>query len=177
VADASGNGSGAPAATGRSASESLRRRSRGLVLIAGGAAVALLLEPVGPLALAWLPLLLGASYLLAAVAGGREGALWAPGIVVTVWGLGVLVALGEVGEGRPFGSTTTAALGLGTLLAVAATRVGLRVSALAVAAPVALIGLVFAVQEQGPGALGELAGNGWPYGLALGLWGAWELRP
>jgi hypothetical protein len=66
------------------------RIRRGSVLLAGAAVYALLVY--GPLEFFWTPFLLGLAYLGAAAVGGRRGGFWATGLVLTGWGVGVLLA-------------------------------------------------------------------------------------
>ena len=65
------------------------RIGRGAALLAGAAVYAILVY--GPLEFIWTPFLLGLVYLVAAAVGGRRGGMWATGLVLTGWGIGVLL--------------------------------------------------------------------------------------
>jgi len=66
------------------------RIGRGSALLVGALIYAALVY--GPLGFVWTPLLLGLAYLGAAAAGGRNGGLWPTGLVLTGWGVGVIIA-------------------------------------------------------------------------------------
>ena len=151
---------------------STARRRRGLVLLLGGVLVALTVAPVGGLALYWMPLLLGLTYLAAAAVGGRRGALWAAGLVVTCWGVAVaLVLTGTLHV--DFAGAAVTGLGAGAVLAALLPRVGVASSPVSVAVPVLLVGVLELAQAQQHGVLDR----GWAYGALLVGWGLWELRP
>lgn len=173
----------------RSRAASGERRRRGAVLLAGALVLAVLLagvdgsQPVdigldaGPLPLPfyWLPLLTGLTYLAAAAVGGRRGALWAPGLVVTGWGVGVLLTLSGQVDNALFPALSIVGLGAGAVVAALLVRAGFAIGELGIALSVLLAGLFFLLTQRGPVAteLGETL----PYVVLLGLWGLWELRP
>lgn len=144
-------------------------RARGLVLLAGAAAV-LLLVSTGVLSRTWLVLLVGVVYLAAAAAGRSRDALWAPGLVVTAVGL----SLGLwIESGRPFDSFQLTCLlllsvGLGTVL----TGLVADPSPASLAVPPLLLGASFLVDQQ---AVPVLAYASWPYAVLLAAFGAYEL--
>jgi hypothetical protein len=70
------------------------RRRRGVVLLLGAAAVVLLVGDDRPLEFLWLPLVTGLAYLAVAAAGGLDGDLWGPALVVTGFGVGVGLTVG-----------------------------------------------------------------------------------
>lgn len=165
------------------------RRKRGGVLLAGAVVLAVLLAGVdgsqlvdtgldaGPLPLPfyWLPLLTGLTYLGAAAVGGKRGALWAPGLVVTGWGVGVLLTLSGRVDGELFTALSIVGLGVGAVAVALLGRAGFAVGELGIALSVLLAGVFFLLTQRGPVAteLGETL----PYVVLLGLWGLWELRP
>lgn len=146
-------------------------RRRGTVLLLGAAVVSLVVSPVGGADLYWMPLVLGLTYLLAAMAGGREGALWSAGLVVTSWAVAVLLVLTGTLQ-LDFAGAAVTGLGIGAVLASLLPRVGIPAPALSIAAPVLLVGVLELAQSQLHGPLDK----GWAYGGLLALWGLWELR-
>lgn len=68
------------------------RRLRGAVLLLGAMVLLFTVKPIGPLGYAWVPVLTGLAFLLAAVAGGRRSALWGPGLLITAWGAGQVIS-------------------------------------------------------------------------------------
>lgn len=149
------------------------RRRRGAVLVVGGLAVALLVGDGRPLSFAWLPLVTGAAYLAAAVAGGRDGALWGPALVVLGFGAGVVATVeGPLGADL-FSSVVLIGVGAGAFAATLLPRYRIPVPAPSVAAAVLLSGVFFLLSERGGGAFREPL----LYGALLVAWGAWELRP
>lgn len=151
------------------------RRRRGIVLLVGAALLVLLIG-TDALEFYWLPLITGLVYLAAAAVGGRGGALWATGFMVTGWGIAVLLVSEEV-VGMQYGPAAfLLGLGIGGVLAAVAHQRGLiSVSPLGVAATVALAGLFLAAEIRGLDNV--VAGNVYPYAILLAIWGAWELRP
>ncbi|MCW2613061.1 MAG: hypothetical protein JWN08_55 [Frankiales bacterium] len=149
------------------------RRRRGTVLLLAAVAVVVLVGDDRPLPFLWLPLVTGLGYLLAAAAGGRDGDLWGPGLVVTGFGLGaVLTVDGPVG-GDLFAPVVLTTVGAGAVLALLLPRVGIPVDAMSVAAAVLLSGVFFLLSE--PRVL-DLR-SPLLYGVLLASWGAWEMRP
>ena len=150
------------------------RRRRGLVLLLAAASVLVLVGDDRPLGFVFLPLVTGVGYLLAAAAGGRDGDLWGPGLVVTGFGLGAVLSVeGPVG-GRLFSPVVLTAVGAGAVLAMLLPRVGISVSGLSVASAVLLSGVFFLLTElQATDVFREPL----VYAALLALWGVWELRP
>lgn len=147
------------------------RRRRGIALLIGAVVLALVVQPVGSAAFYWVPLVSGLTYLLAAASGGRRGALWAPGLMLSFWGAAVVLVLGGTTH-VDFASAAVTGLGAGAVAAVALSRVGFAVDAFGIAATVLLAGAFELLDATGPAAFGK----GWLYGGLLGLWGLWELR-
>ena len=150
------------------------RRLRGLVLLVGGLAVALLVGDGRPLSFAWLPLLTGSAYLAAAAAGGRDGALWGPALVVLGFGAGVALTVEGPLGGELFSPVVLTSVGVGALVATLLPRLGIPVPAPSVAAAVLLSGVFFLLSERGPT---ELFRSTLVYGGLLVAWGLWELLP
>lgn len=149
------------------------RRVRGLALLVGGAVTALLLVPIGPVAFYYLPLVTGLTYLVAAALGGRTGALWAPGLIVTGFGVATwLTSPDGLVDGQYSFPLAIVGLGVGALLAAIAAEGGLMVGETSLALAILLTGVfvlaVFRIPELD---------KGWPFGLLLAGWGLWELRP
>ena len=142
-----------------------------MALLVGGVVVALVLEPLGELDFAYLVPLAGLTYLAGAALGGRRGALWAPGLMVTAWGLGV-VAVREGWVDLPEYPLAVLLLGVGASLAVGLAARGFAVDAAGVAGTLVVAGAFFLLVAEGP----ALARDGWPWGVLLVGWGLWELR-
>ena len=133
-----GQGTGRVVDARRSAS-AVGTRRRGVVLIAGGVALALLVRPVGPLAQSWIPLLVGLAFVAAAGLTGPRSPLWGPGLVVSAYGTAEVVNLFTAVPGS--GAWTLVAIGLGGLLAAYLGSRGWAMSAASVASPVVFIGV------------------------------------
>lgn len=156
------------------ADSSSARRRRGAALLGGTVLLALLLGTEA-LPFYWLPTLSGVAYLAGAAAGGRRGALWAPGLMVTGWGIAALLLF----EGAIPGSYTAPAfllgLGIGGVVAAALHQARIiEVSPLGVAVTLVVSGVFLALEVAGTAGI---AGNAYPYAVLLAVWGLWELRP
>ena len=149
------------------------RRRRGVVLLLAAVAVVLLVGDDRPLPFLWLPLVTGLGYLAAAAAGGRDGDLWGPGLVVTGFGLGAVLTVDGPFGGDLFAPVVLTTVGAGAVLAMLLPRAGVVVSGLSVAAAVLLSGVFFLLSEPRVLDLRSPA----LYALLLALWGAWEMRP
>ncbi len=150
-----------------------RLRVRGVLLLLGALAVGLVIKPVGNASLYWMPLMIGLSYLLASLVGGKTGGLWVPGFMITFWGLADMLVL----SGRwhiDFASAAITGIGVGAVIAlVLLPRVDIRVTPAAVAVNLLLIGLLELGEAQLKGPLVK----GWPWALLLVVGALWELRP
>lgn len=146
------------------------RRRRGAALLLGALAVVLLVGDGRPLGFLWLPLVTGLAYLLAAAAGGTDGDLWGPGLVVTGFGLGAVLTVDGPLGGALFSPVVLTTVGAGAVLAMLVPRV----SGMSVAAAVLLSGVFFLLTERGPT---EIFRSTLVYGALLVLWGIWEMRP
>ena len=149
------------------------RRLRGVALLLGGLAVALLVGDDRLLSFAWLPLVTGLGYLAAAAVGGRDGALWGPALVVLGFGAGVVLTVEGPLGGELFSPVVLIGVGTGALLATLLPARGVPVPAPSVAAAVLLSGVFFLLSERG----GELFRSPLLYGALLVVWGLWELAP
>ena len=149
------------------------RRRRGVVLILAAVVVIALVGVGRPLPFLWLPLVTGLGYLAAAAAGGRDGDLWGPGLVVTGFGLGAVLTVDGPFGGDLFAPVVLTAVGAGAVLALLLPRIGITVEAMSVAAAVLLSGVFFLLSE--PRVLGLRSPE--LYAVLLALWGLWEMRP
>jgi len=146
--------------------------ARGVLLLLGGLVVIVLIEPVGPEKLYVMPLVLGLTYIASAVAGGRSGGLWVPGLIVTAWGFATTTVLsGTINV--DFTAAAVLAIGLGAVVATQLPRVGIPCNPLAIAVVVAAIGALELLEAQA----GDVFVDGGPWGVFLVLGGLWELRP
>lgn len=152
----------------------LVRRRRAPALLAGAVSVVLLVGEDRPLDFLWLPLVTGLAYLTAALAGGRDPALWGPACVVTGFGVGVGLTVGGPLGGQLFAPVVLTAVGAGALAAMLLPRVGIAVDGLSVAAAVLLSGVFYLCSERGPT---EVFRSPLVYGALLAAWALWELRP
>jgi len=117
------------------------------VLVGGAVALYVLLE-LGSLEFYWSPLIVGLAYLAAAGSAGPRGSYWATGVVVAVWGTGV-VALGErwITDVDPAAGYLVA-IGLGALVAAGLARAGYAIELLGVAAAIVAAGLFFVLADR-----------------------------
>lgn len=146
-----------------------QRLRQGLVLLAGAVLFAILVGDA-PDRFYLVPLGVGAIYLAAAIAGGRDGGYWATAPVLVGWGLAVV----WVREGSPDLDTAGLYLlgaGLGATAGVLLARRGFRVDPLGLAVTVALAGLVLAFARQWPEVLEEAR----TYALLVGLVGLFNV--
>ncbi len=147
--------------------------ARGAVLLVG-AAVLLLLVDVGGVRYYWVPLMLGVTYLLAAVAGRSTGPLWAPGWVLSVVGLteALWFQANRPADSFELAQLTLLAAGTGAVIAVAMSAVGVRVSTMSLALAVLLTGAFNLAEAK---AVPHVAGNTKLYAALLAAWSLYEL--
>ncbi|MDP3712558.1 MAG: hypothetical protein Q8R60_08750 [Mycobacteriales bacterium] len=120
------------------------------------------------------PLLTGLGYLAGAVAGGPRGALWAPALVVTGWGLGNDAQGWESlsGVGLPESAAHMVGMGLGILALGVLARYGIETTLWGVGLSVLLSGVLFIGQRgEGYQLLNEATG----YSLLLLVYAAAEV--
>ena len=141
------------------------RRWRWVPVLIGAIVVSLAGDPAGVLPFYATPLILGLTYLAAAVAGGRSATMWAPGLVITVWGAGVVAVFSDTIT-ADFTSVAVTALGIGATAAALLGRIGFRVDALAVGLSVLFAGLTELVASFGV----DILGYGWFYGALFAVW-------
>ncbi|MGI8537685.1 MAG: hypothetical protein ACR2K2_14660 [Mycobacteriales bacterium] len=149
----------------------LTRRRRGALALIAGALVEGVLVQQGIIEFFWTPLILGLTYLVAATAAGRKGALWAPGIVVTCWGVAVVLGVKQV---LTFDASLSyyVAAAIGVAIALV-----LRYAVGLAAGPVGLVVSVAVVVAHAIPNLPSWIFQGLTWGIVLGIWGLWELRP
>ena len=162
----------APTRAGLSTSGPSARRRSGAVLLAGALLVSFVVAPGGTAKLYWMPIILGVSYLSAAAVGGKGSPHWAVGLILSSWGLAVLLLLRGTWT-TDFAGTAVMAIGVGLVLAALLPRVGIAVSPALLALPVLLIGVFEFLQAESS----DVFSKGWLYGVILGLRGLYDLRP
>ncbi|MBA3248715.1 MAG: hypothetical protein H0T66_00025 [Geodermatophilaceae bacterium] len=141
------------------------RRWRWVPVLLGALVLILAVEPVGGVPFYSTPLILGLVYLAAAAVGGRRATLWAPGLVITVWGAAVVAVFSDT-ISADFTAVAITALGVGATAAALLGRIGFGVDALSVGLSVLFAGLTQLIASLGLGILGY----GWFYGVLLGVW-------
>jgi hypothetical protein len=143
----------------------VRHVPRWVPVLVGALVVSLALKPVGPVPFYFTPLVLGLTYLAAAATTGRQGTLWGPGCIITLWGVAVALEFSHTTH-ADFTSVAVTALGAGATVAALLGRFGVRTDPLAIALSVLFAGVTELVDAQGVAILGR----GWLYGIVLGLW-------
>jgi len=137
------------------------------VLLGGGAALLAVTAGGDRIPFYWTPLILGLTYLVAAIVDGPRGGYWATALGLTGWGLAVVY----VGEARPTDIDTAGAYlagaGLAGVVAAVLRRRGFLISDLGFAATVALGGVTLALTPQASGTLDDAT----TYAIALGAVG------
>jgi len=137
------------------------------VLLGGGAALLAVTAGADRIPFYWTPLILGLTYLVAAIADGRSGGYWATALGLTGWGLAVVY----LGEARPPDIDTAGAylagVGLAGVVAAVLRRRGFLISDLGFAATVALGGLTLALTPRAAETLEDAT----TYAIALGVVG------
>jgi hypothetical protein len=121
-----------------------------------------------------MPLLVGLGYLAGAVAGGPKGALWAPALIVTGWGLGNDARGWDSlsGIGLPESAAHMCGIGLGILALGVLARYGIETSLWGIGLSVLLSGVLF-VGQRGEGY--ELLNEATGYSLLLLAYAAAEV--
>ncbi len=122
-------------------------RARQAAALLAGALVLELLEVRGSAPFYWTPLVLGLTYLLAAVLGGRRGGYWSTACVLVGWGAGVAI-VGSAGPSLDTSGVYLAGAGLGALVGAGLARRAFDVDAAGMAATIVLGGLVLALSPQ-----------------------------
>ena len=146
-------------------------RHRAAVALLVGALLMELLIQQQTLRFYYTPLIIGLTYLAAGAVNGRRGALWAPGIVTTCWGVAVLLGVHNV--------TTTQ----GKLTYEIAGAIGIAIALLlrftiGLAAGVSGLVVSFGIILLHDNAdVPSWVFKGITFAVLLGAWGLWELRP
>jgi len=141
------------------------------LLLSGGAVLLAVTAGADRIPFYWTPLILGLTYLVAAMVGGSRGGYWATALGLTGWGLAV-VYLAKV---RPPDVDPAGAYLVGVGLAGVAAAVlrgrGLLISELGFAATVAAAGLTLALTSRASGTLDDAT----TYAIALGVVGVFNV--
>lgn len=146
------------------------RRRSALALIAGALVMELVIQQQ-VIKFYYTPLIIGLTYLAAAALAGRKGALWAPGIVTSCWGIAVILGVKNVVTLDSKASYLIAgAIGVAIALALRYT-IGLAAGPIGLAVSIAVI----LVHEYVP--TPSWVYQGVTFAVLLGVWGLWELRP
>ncbi len=146
-------------------------RHRGAIALLAGALALELLVQQEVIRFYYTPLLVGLTYLAAAAVAGRKGALWAPGIITTFWGISVLLSVHGVITIEGSRSYEIAAA-LGVLLALTLRyAIGLAAGVVGMVVSVAVILLHNYAHPP------SWFFQGVTFAVLLGVWGLWELRP
>lgn len=149
----------------------LEGRRRSAVALLVGALVMELVIQQQVLRFYYTPLIVGLTYLTAALVAGRKGALWAPGIVTTCWGISVLLGVhGVVHLKSVLLYNIAAAIGVALALALRF-AIGLAAGVVGLVISVAVI-LVHDYAHSPSWIF-----HGVTFAVLLGVWGLWELRP
>ncbi len=141
------------------------------LLLGGGAALLAATAGADRIPFYWTPLILGLTYLVAAIVDGPRGGYWATALGLTGWGLAV-VYIGDVRppEVEPAGAYL-AGVGLAGVVAAVLRRRGFLISDLGFAATVAAGGLTLALTSRASGTLDDAV----TYAIALGVVGVFNV--
>ncbi len=143
-------------------------RLRHGAIFLGGALIYPLLV-YGPVDFDWTPAILGFVYLLAALAGGRDGGFWPTACVLCGWGLAVLLVR-EASLEVPEAAATLAGAGAGVVAAGLLARSGFDVDFLGTGAVALVAGILYSLQ----GHVSVILEPGL-YAITLGLVGAFNV--
>lgn len=146
------------------------RHRSAIALLAGALAMELLIQQQA-IRFYYTPFAVGLTYLTAAAVSGRKGALWAPGIITTFWGIAVLLGVHNVItiDGK---RSYEIAAALGVLLAlVLRYAIGLAAGVVGI---VVSVGVILVHNYAHPP---SWLFHGITFAVLLGVWGLWELRP
>lgn len=145
-------------------------RHRSAIALLVGAAAMLALIQTGAVRFYYTPLVVGLTYLAAAAVAGRRGALWAPGIITSLWGVAVLLGVHNVTRGSKASYELAGAIGIALSLLLRYT-IGLAAG---------FIGMVVAfgvILIHDNGHAPSWVFKGVTFAALLAVWGLWELRP
>ena len=147
---------------------SLRVR-QGLILLAGALAILLLIGGSHS-GFLWTPLSLGLTYLVGALAGGRQGSYWATAVILVGWGAGV-AAVHVFTPNLDTAGVYLAGAGVGACVGTLLARRGVAVDPLGMAATITVGGALLAVEPR----LHSVLGDARFYALFLAVVGAINL--
>lgn len=141
------------------------------LLLSGGAALLAATAGADRIPFYWTPLILGLTYLVAAIVDGPRGGYWGTALGLTGWGLAV-VYIGDVRppDVDPAGAYL-AGVGLAGVVAAVLRRRGFLISDLGFAATVAAGGLALALTPRASGTLDDAV----TYTIALGVVGVFNV--
>lgn len=145
-----------------------RQRSAAVLLV--GALLTVALVQGGVLSFYWTPTVVGLSYLAAAAAAGLGGALWAPGLITTCWGITVLLGVHEVVPGDKRSYLIAGAVGIVLALLLRRT-LGMAAGYLGMVVSLAAIAVYDNPQVP------AWVFSGTTFAVLLAVWGLWDLRP
>ena len=147
-----------------------QQRQRSAVALLVGAVLLVGLVQGGVLSFFYTPLIVGLSYLSAAAVAGRAGALWAPGLVTSCWGVAALLGLYGVIPGEKASYLIAGLIGAG--LAVL-----LRLAAGLAAGPIGIVVSLAAIALYDNQHVPSWVFNGATFAALLAGWALWDLRP
>lgn len=145
------------------------RHRSAIALLVGGAAMLGLVQTEA-VRFYYTPLIVGLTYLAAAAVAGRRGALWAPGIITTCWGIAVLLGVHNVTHSGKASYELAGAIGIAVSLLLRYT-IGLAAG---------FIGMVVAfgvILIHNYAHVPSWIFHGVTFAALLAAWGLWELRP
>jgi len=145
-------------------------RHRSALALLVGAALMLGLIQTGQVRFYYTPLIVGLTYLGAAAVAGRRGALWAPGIITSLWGVAVLLGVHNVIKGGKTSYEIAGAIGIALALLLRYT-IGLAAGFVGIVVAFGII--LLHDNAHAP----SWVFKGATFATLLGIWGLWELRP
>jgi len=158
-----------------SAAPATNRLLRGIALIAGAVLIAVLIKG-DVLKFYWFPLLTGLTYLVAAAVSRSRSTLWAPGLVITSFGLAAALWFKDsarTADSFQLLALSVLAIGLGgVLVALLNEYAGMAISTMSLALSVLLLGAFLLLEQQ---MVEPVAGKPDVYIALLAIWGVYEL--
>lgn len=145
-------------------------RQRSAAVLISGAVLLLVLVQGEVVPFYVTPTIVGLSYLAAAAVAGLGGALWAPGLITTCWGIAVLLGAHQVVAGDKRSYLIAGAVGIGLALLLRRT-VGMAAGVIGIVVSFTAI----AVYDNPH--VPSWVFHGAAFAVLLALWGLWDLRP